>query len=166
VFASLGARSLHFPAVPSLALCPVFIGRKISPEFGLALGAGPLHIVASATDSDGHGNYSPASEWGDHIGWGGMPKTLWIFPSTFSGPALVRGQRLDKAGAVRFDDYLGPLLTALQVIVPEQPSSPQFQVDGGWYIRFNAPGCYGLQIDWLKGTERIIFQAEAGQTTG
>jgi len=134
------------------------LGRQISPQFGLAAGTGPLYIVE--VDADGNVAYGPASSWGDHIGWGGMFKTLWVFPSTFSGPVLVRGQRLDRAGMIRFNDVTGPLLTRLQILVPKEPSPPQFQVDGAWYIRFNAPGCYGLQIDWLQGTERIIFRAQ------
>jgi hypothetical protein len=161
-FTTLATRPLHFPTVTSLASCPVSLGRQISPAFGLAAGTGPLYIVP--VDSGGNAVYGPASTWGDHIGWGGMPATLWIIPSSFSGPVLVRGQRLDKAGVVGFDQYPGPpLLTQLPIMAPLVPSSPPYQVEGDWYIRFNAPGCYGLQIDWLQGTEWIIFRAAAEQ---
>jgi hypothetical protein len=92
---------------------------------------------------------------------------VWIFPTTFSGPVLVRGQRLDRAGVVRFNDITGPLLAQLQLMVPMQaiapPFAPPYRQYGSWYIRFDAPGCYGLQIDWSQGTEWIIFRAEAGQ---
>jgi hypothetical protein len=167
VFTSLAARPLHFPVVTSPATCPVSAGRQISPDFGLAAGTGPLYIVA--VDADGNVDYVPPAQWGaDQHGWGGMAKTFWVFPTTFVGPVLVRGQRLDTAGVVRFNDVTGPLLTQLQILVPvepflPEPFSPPYQMHGDWYIRFNAPGCYGLQIDWLQGTEWIIFRTEAEQ---
>lgn len=164
VFASLAARPLHFPVVRSLATCPVSIGQRISPDLGLAAGTGPLYIVA--VDANGNVDYVPSNQWGaDQLGWGGMAKTLWAFPTTFAGPVLVRGQRLDSVGAVRFNAIGGQLLTQLQILVPIESSSPPYQVDGGWYIRFNAPGCYGLQMDWLHGTEQVFVRAEAGQGT-
>jgi hypothetical protein len=73
----------------------------------------------------------------------------------------ARGQRLDSSGAVRFNEVTGPLLAQLQIMVPMEaiapPFAPPYQDYGSWYIRFNAPGCYGLQIDWSQGSERIIF---------
>ena len=88
-----------------------------------------------------------------------MGNTLWPAESTFSGPVLVRGDRLDAPGDLRFDGPGGPLLADLRTVVPaaHQPGVPQ--EIGGWYIRFNAPGCYGLQFDWLEGSEVIAFRA-------
>ena len=80
----------------------------------------------------------------------------------------VRGRRLDEAGVIRLNSLTGPtvagpLLAELPIMVPLEPIAPPFappyQQYGSWYIRFNAPGCYGLQIDWLQGTEWIIFRA-------
>ena len=156
-FAVLSRHPLHFPVVTSVATCPVSRGRQISPNLGLAAGTGPLSIVG--VDAAGNAPYGPPSAWGDTLGWGGMPKTLWISPSTFAGPVLVRGQRLDQPGQMGFNSYGGPLLPELHINVATVSSSSPYQGDGNWYIRFNAPGCYGLQVDWLNGTEWIIFRA-------
>jgi hypothetical protein len=161
VFRSPMVRPLRFPIVTSLANCPVSIGRTVSPNLGLAAGTGPLFIVA--VDANGNVDYVPPGHWGDNLGLGGMAETLWIFPPGFSGPVLVRGQRLDAAGKVWFNSVNGPALPQLQMMVPLDPSSPPYKPYGGWYIRFNTPGCYGLQVDWSRGTERIIFRAEPGQ---
>ncbi len=163
VFASLAGRPLQFPAVVSLAACPVSLGRQISPDFGLAAGSGPLYIAVVA--ANGTVIYIPASRWGDTLGWGGMSHTLWLFQGTFAGPALVRGRRLDASGSVRFNAPNEPLQSTVRIVVQAQPAA-LYQEYGNWYIRLNAPGCYGLQIDWLQGTERIIFQAQLEQGTG
>jgi hypothetical protein len=57
------------------------------------------------------------------------------------------------------------LVAALPMVIPAEPTVP-YQLDGIWRVRFNAPGCYGLQIDWPQGMEQIIVQAEAEQGTG
>lgn len=159
----LAARHLDFPAVASLAACPVTPGRQIDPSLGLAAGTGPLSIVL--VQPDGEVAYEPAAQWGDSLGWGGMPLTLWLFPVTFSGPVLVRGRRLDASGQVAFNQPGGSLEAAAQFAVP--PGAPVsdgsgYQAIGNYYMRFNAPGCYGLQVDWLGGAERIIFRAVLG----
>jgi hypothetical protein len=137
----------------------VSIRRSISPNFGLAAGTGPLFIVA--VDANGNVDYVPPGHWGDTLGLGGMAKTLWIFAAGFSGPVLVRGQRLDAAGKIWFNSPNGPALPQLPMMVPlDLPSSEPYQLYGNSYMRFNTPGCYGLQIDWSRGTERIIFRAE------
>jgi hypothetical protein len=151
------ARPIRFPTVTSLATCPISPGRIISPNLGLAAGTGPLFVVA--VDGNGNVDYVPPGHWGDNLGLGGMAKTLWIFPAGFSGPVFVRGQRLDAAGKVWFNALGGPALSELQILVPLGQSSPPYQQYGDWYIRFNTPGCYGLQVDWSRGTERIIFRA-------
>jgi hypothetical protein len=93
------------------------------------------------------------------------PRLCGSSPAPF--PVLVRGQRLDAAGVVRFNTLTepgvsGPLLTQLQILVPTKPATPAYQDDGNLYVRFDAPGCYGLQIDWSQGTEWIIFRAYIG----
>jgi len=113
-----------------------------------------------AVDANGNVDYVPPGHWGDNLGLGGMAQTLWVFPAGFSGPVLVREQRLDAAGQVWFNAVDGPALPQLQMTVPLVEASSLFLEYGAWYIRFNRPGCYGLQIDWSQGAERIIFRAE------
>ena len=170
VFSSLMARPLHFPTVLSLATCPVSVGRQISLDFGLVAGAGPLYLGPVA--QDGTVTYAPADQWADGQGWGGMLGSFWTSRGTFAGPVVVRGQRLDAAGEVRFDTEPkfvvsgeGGLLGQLQLVIQAFPAAT-YQVDGMWHIRFNAPGCYGLQLDGLHGTERIVIRAIAEHGTG
>jgi hypothetical protein len=170
VLSSLMARPFHFPTVPSLATCPVSVGRQISPDFGLVAGAGPVYLGPVA--QDGTVTYAPADQWADGQGWGGMLGSFWTSQGTFAGPVLVRGQRLDAVGEVRFDmeptlvvSGEGGLLGQLQLGIQAFPAA-KYQVDGMWHIRFNAPGCYGLQLDWLHGTERIVIRAIAQHSAG
>lgn len=39
--------------------------------------------------------------------------------------------------------------TAPHFMIPTELATPSYQAYGNWYIQFNVPGCYGLQIDWL-----------------
>ena len=160
-YATLAARPLAIPTVASFNDCPTSPGHRISTDLGTAIGTGPLYLVVGY--SNGSVPYWPGP-WEDHTGWGGIPLALSIFPTSFSGPVLVRGESLDGQGAVLFNQYGGPLLTEAQIDVPVSKvpvsgASPQYAGVGGWYIRFNASGCYGLQVDWPQGTETIIFSA-------
>jgi hypothetical protein len=165
VFASLAARSLRFPTVRSLAICPVSPVQHTNLDYdGWVAGPGPFYLYLGVVAQHGTASYTPASDWGDGLGWGGT-KSFWISRGSFGGPVVVRGKRLDAAGEVRFDTEptfaiagADPLRAALLMVIPAQPTVA-YQVDGYWYVRFNAPGCYGLQVDWPRGTEWIIFRA-------
>lgn len=158
VFAALAARPLQLPLVTALASCPVTQSAEIGPGFALAAGSNPVYMLGAT--SNGTVPYTPATEWGDALGWGGIPLTLWVFRGSFGGPVLVRGERLDASGSVQFNIYEGPLQSAARMVVYAQPGAAFQAAGGAWYIRFNGPGCYGLQLDWPNGTERIVFRAE------
>jgi hypothetical protein len=161
VFAALAARQLRFPRlVPSVFAqrsCPVMPTSSLYLGIPVpAVGDEPLYLVGG----DAHGTvpYLPAAQWTDHLGWGGMVEPGWFFPGTFAGPLLVRGQRLDAAGAMQFNALGGPLLPQLRTVMASRPAA-LYQAVWTWSIRFQAPGCYGVQIDWRHGTEVIVVWA-------
>jgi hypothetical protein len=131
---------------------------------------GPIYLGYVA--SDGTVAYASSSQWGDGLGWGGMLNPYWVSRGTFAGPVLIRGQRLDAVGEVRFDTEPafvvygeGTLLAQLQLVIQAFPLA-SYQQNGIWHIRFNSPGCFGLQIDWLRGTEHIILRAKSEPNAG
>ncbi len=142
-YATLAARPLAIPTVASFNDCPTSPGHQISTDLGTAIGTGPLYLVVGY--SNGSVPYWPGP-WEDHTGWGGIPLALWIFPTSFSGPVLVRGESLDGQGAVLFNQYGGPLLTEAADRRPGEQSSGERCVTpicGGWRM------VHPLQRFWL-----------------
>jgi hypothetical protein len=144
-------RPLHVPRIDEGAPCPVTPRRKVSPEWGLAQGAGPIY------PRDGYPSfafvYPPrphqlfyGSEWGGN-------KILWVSRPGFRGRVLVRGRQLDGPHGLGFGAALRPA------------SELRFTVDGD--PRWNAPsttrlragGCYAWQIDGATFSRVIIFRA-------
>jgi len=89
--------------------------------------------------------------------WGG-DKVLWVGASSYTGPVLIRGRRLDRNYFVRFGNAHNPSpelhLTVTRALSPtwqgrEWPST----------TRLRAPGCYGYQVDGTTFTEVIVFRA-------
>lgn len=153
----LSARRLRIPTITA-AECPVASARRVSPDFGPALGDGPVYPIFGTTD--GVLRYGYGDERGGFQGeWGGE-KVLWVAPPGFAGPVLVRGRQLDGPNEVRFGGGLDPpgeLFLDDDLAVAPSPS--------GWtnwpsYTRVRAPGCYAYQIDTAEGTAVIVFRAE------
>jgi hypothetical protein len=162
VFAALAARPVRFPR-----LLPAAVAQRSCPVTPAALlylgvtvpvaGDGPLFLVGG--DAHATVTYIPAAQWADHLGWGGMAAPGWVFSGAFAGPLLMRGQRLDAIGAIQFNVRGGPLLPALQTVITARPMA-LYQAFWNWSVRFQTPGCYGLQVDWLQGTEVLVVWAE------
>lgn len=103
--------------------------------------------------------------WGPHMydtpGLYGV-KTLWISKSSYNGPILLRGKRLDATGQVVFGDgnQDGPHeLTSVQI--PPGGDSRIYEHGyrswpGGTWV--HAPGCYGIQADGTNFTSRFVVQ--------
>jgi hypothetical protein len=157
IYATLAQRPYRFPAVHSIAACPT--SPSIVPNgtgLGQAMGTRPI-ALSVPTHADGTVVFTPASQWGDGIPWGGTPSAFWIAAPGVAGPYLARGMRLDASGAVTFVGD-GLALTSTLMTTVEMPMNV-YQIVGQWYIRFQAHGCYGIQIDTLDTTEDIIFRA-------
>ena len=84
----------------------------------------------------------------------GCPREYFCWAGS-GARSTIRPARANGIQLVRWATAPGDNSTTASMV----SSSSPYQGDGSWYIRFNAPGCYGLQIDWLNGTEWIIFRA-------
>jgi hypothetical protein len=150
------------PPTPALALpvlaegekCPVSSERSISPEFGPALGDGPVYPVGVP-----HGLLQfiyPAEEtqvWYPSD-WGGQ-KVLWVADPKYHGPILIRGGRIDTPGRLGFGERSEPDWAM---------SLGSSGGDGSWrqfpsYTRLKAPGCYAYQVDGDGFQTTIVFEA-------
>ena len=148
----LEQRPLHLPTLAAGAPCMTTKGSQVSPDYGTALGNGPVYPVGLG--AEGVLKYAPPQnfESGD---WGGQ-KVLWVVSPAYHGLVLIRGGRLDSAGEVRFERGDIP------------PDVLDFDAIGldpsGWsgnpsYTRIRAPGCYAYQVDGVGFSEVIVFQA-------
>jgi hypothetical protein len=84
-------------------------------------------------------------------------KTLWFSFPRYQGPVLIRGAQLDGDHEVVFGET--PTLAEL-----EGPAGPT--VNGGHGFRewpggtwLRAPGCYAWQVDELRSSRVIVFEA-------
>ncbi len=156
VLASL-RRPLHLPHPRSGEACPVGCAHSVSPDFGPALGPGPVYPVGLGSKGVLSFVYppDPKSVYAGSA-WGGQ-KVLWVGRATYRGPVLIRGARLDGSGRIGFgldivpwDDLEFPPISEL--------SPPQWR---NWpsTTRLRAPGCYGYQVDGLDFSLVIVFRA-------
>lgn len=134
------------------AACVTTTGRQVNPDFGIALGNGPVYPVGLG--AEGVLRYGSPGPFGGGD-WGGM-KVLWIVAPNYHGLVLIRGKQIDGAGEVRFERGADP------------PAMLEFDATGagsnGWvnlpsYTRISAPGCYAYQVDGVDFSEVIVFQA-------
>jgi hypothetical protein len=167
----LRARPLRLPAIPPGAACPAAPGKSVHETFGPAIGDGPAYIVGMGTDGVLHA-VGPARGSQGAAAWG-YQFAMFIIASSYEGPVLARGARLDGAhldGAYTLlfngglDQLSGfsPMTTTLL---------SQLRLEGGpafgapWptfptYLRMQAPGCYAVQLDGVAFSEVIIFRVD------
>jgi hypothetical protein len=86
-------------------------------------------------------------------GWAGT-KVLWAVPR-FEGAVLIRGRQLDGPNEVGFD--LGPrwtrtVLSEIRLVGPTYDLRP-----AATFVR--SPGCYAYQVDTLRSSYLIVFEA-------
>jgi hypothetical protein len=165
----LAARPLRLPMLAPGDACPITPAReRVSPDFPYAQGSGPVYAIA--TNASGTVTFNSAASLGDAAsGYGGF-KAFWEIQPTYSGPALIRGARLDGPGALAFNGGLGqasagssgmePRLSALRI--DGQPVTPPAWPTWVTFTRLASPGCYAYQVDGTSFEEIIIFQALAG----
>lgn len=166
-------RPLALPALGVGQVCPVSTGRDFPAGGGFlekfsAIGEGPVYLVGGPTVSV----ELPPSPGSPYVGndWSGA-KVLWTVDASYSGPLLMRGQRIDGPQELRFDHYLGaagyPTDAVDQVAYPDlaYPQNGGGSQDGPGYrtypsaVRLQAPGCYAIQVDGLGFSTHIIFEA-------
>jgi hypothetical protein len=96
----------------------------------------------------------------DAAGWSGQ-KTPWAVHSTYQGPVLIRGLRIDRPGGVRFAPNVGQHLVELR-----WPA--RFDVGGGGAYRgfatlslFRSAGCYAFQADGTSFSTVVVMRVRA-----
>jgi hypothetical protein len=148
----LAQRPLTQQQLPPGTLCPISWGKQVSPDFGPALGDGPVYLAGFGQQGVLSFEKNARDAGSAHL------KTAWIAPPGYQGPALVRGRQVDGPNAVSFGEGAYP---ASQLRLSEQNATPE---PSGWlllwldYTRVAAPGCYVLQVDGLNFIEMIYFQ--------
>jgi len=152
VWATLRARPLALPSVAAGSACPATPGKVVSPEYGPALGPGPVYPVGFGEDGTAH--ITGATQEG---GWLEI-KVLWIVDPAYKGPALVRGHQIDGPDEVGFNQGPNPS--------PELQLDQQNALSGGgqwpnWptYTRIKGSGCYAYQIDGTNFSKVVVFSA-------
>jgi hypothetical protein len=97
------------------------------------------------------------------LGWY-LHKTLWAISPHYSGPVLIRGRRVDRAGLVRFG---GDAPTPRGMV---HASTPAFRMTADttreWRYYptetlLRTPGCYAFQVDGTDFSFVVIFRASA-----
>jgi hypothetical protein len=151
-------RPLLLKPLAAGASCPVTRQHKLDGGRLAGVGGGPVYPGAPFFSTDDRHPGLLAS------------KTIWAWPTryvTHSTPVLVRGLRLDAAGAIQFQ--LGPqwdsapLTRELHLVTSLTVGSYSNSTWGTTVtlLLVRTPGCYGLQLDSPAGTSTIVFRADA-----
>lgn len=168
IWASLEARPLRLPVLAAGAACPITPARQgVSPDFPYAQGVGPVYVIAQR--ANGSITFSSAASLGDAAsGYGGF-KEFWEIQPAYTGPALIRGGRIDGSGALEFNGGLSqtsgsppgmePRLSELRI--GGQAVTPPAWSTWVTFTRLVTAGCYAYQIDGTSFEEIIVFQAVA-----
>ena len=149
-------RPLRIPAIAPGTACPAAParGRLVGSGMGSsAFGPGPAYpTLANRAGRAAIGLVWPPDDPA-RPGWAGT-KVLWWVPR-YDGAVLIRGRQLDGPNRVGFD--LGPRWT--RTVLPElRLVGPTYDLrPAATFVQ--APGCYAYQVDTLRSSYRIVFEA-------
>lgn len=151
-------RPLHVPAIAAGAPCPASSPHQSSdpsvpsPPFG----PGPAYPTLDGTS----GRAIVVMVWPPtqppYLGWAGT-KVLWTVPR-YKGPVLIRGRQLDGPNEVGFDlgpGWTGRVLPEIRLVGPQVGLRP-----AATFVP--SPGCYAYQIDTVRSSYLIVFDAQIG----
>lgn len=169
---SLSQRGLELPILQPGDKCPSSMGDRdtiphedyIFGSGGVWFGSGPVYVNLAWKDTPGGAaTFSLAKVPFEVDAF--RAKTPWVAGPSYTGPILVRGQRLDggKDDPILFrgsetSAYASPK-SAMRM---EAPNRAETSDDWSWWptsMFLPGPGCYGLQIDTPVGTDVLIFEA-------
>lgn len=149
------AKPVTMPSLPAGSSCPVTPMVSINGQT-----KGPKPGVPNY----GYGN-SPVYLSGQ-INWysAGSQGLLVLTDPTYSGPVLVRSNRLDGSGTMTISSSAGSWLDQLAVGavgIPQTSSPPYWSV---WFgvVTMSAPGCYGIQFDGTTFSEYVVIEVKQG----
>jgi len=148
-------RPLQLKALKAGARCPVTPSHALDNGRLNGAGTGPAYPMPSRF-----------STYDRFPGWIAS-KTLWAWPARYLKQpfkVLVRGQRLDRNGEMRFQlgpDWGAPLRSELRITTSQPVGSFSDTTWGSTVTMFVARthGCYGLQLDTSRGTSVIVVRA-------
>jgi hypothetical protein len=155
-------RPLHLPRVSASGGCPRTSGGLRAKGVAIALGRGPVYpVLGMAAAPPAAGGVAGLRSDFHVLGWY-LHKTLWAISPMYTGPILVRGERLDQPGAVRFGAGASSPRGSVQQSKPilRQPSdtSREWRYLPG-YTLLRGSGCYGFQIDGTGFSQVVVFSA-------
>lgn len=149
-------RPLRMPAIAAGAPCPASTARGNVKGQGLVFSAfGPGPAYPTLENSSGRaavGMVWPPTD-PTHLGWAGT-KVLWTVPR-YTGAVLIRGRQLDGPNEVGFDlghSWTRTVLREIRLFGPTYDLRP-----AATFVR--SPGCYAYQVDTLRSSYRIVFEA-------
>jgi hypothetical protein len=155
-------RPLRVPRIAPGAPCPASAPRRsvppaVSAVVSPAFGPGPAYPTLDLSS----GRAVVVLVWPPteppYLGWAGT-KVLWTVP-TYPGAVLVRGRQLDGPNRVGFD--LGPGWTRRVLTEIRLAEGPTLGLrPAATFVP--TPGCYAYQVDTLRSSYRIVFEARAG----
>jgi len=148
----LEARPLRIPSLAPGGSCPVSASATLpGSAVAAAAGDGPVYAVTGG----GWISVGPAAADGLRPG-----KVLWLARPDYTGPALIRGARLDESGEVRFSTGVSALRFDLDTHTRAGDATTG-SVQGWRYlpssVNVPAPGCYWFQIELLDRTISITL---------
>ena len=169
-FVQLKQRSLTLPMIRARDRCPVTRGSRESvprePYIFCAgclwFGRGPVYFAwAWSFQVNNVDDAMFSLEGVPHENSDYRAKTPWVSKPDYSGPILIRGRRLDGKGTLRFH-VAGPKPEEdLKLNAPSRTDPTRWSFwPSSMYVP--GPGCYGVQVDTLRGTDIVIFSATTG----
>lgn len=165
---TLRARPLMLPTLDPGLACPTAQGRTVNPTFGPAIGDGPAYVVGMGTDGVLHAT-APNPKGPGSATWGNQFAIFIIAPS-YHGPVLARGHQLDGPNPLLFNgglDQLGGFDPATPTLLTQLRLEGNPDYGTPWpnfasYLRMQAPGCYGIQLDGDTFSEIVVFRVVFG----
>jgi hypothetical protein len=148
-WARLAAHPLTVPALVPGAACPKTATAELSPFTGPVAGPGPIY-------SSGNTLFYTRAEDGSL-----NAKVAWISRPDYTGPALVRGRRIDGSGDVRF--AVGQGRPAPELRFEYETYVRAAGSEAGWRFLPSSVvaatgGCYAFQIDGVDWSIAVVME--------
>jgi hypothetical protein len=173
VWPALWQRPLQLPTLAAGQPCPNTPGRAFTEGYGPGLGTGPVYLLLPGPNDATLHAEALRGQGASGAGWSSQ-QVRWVVHPLYQGPVLVRGARIDSAGALRFNGGLDqtvdaallaatPALTHLRLVGDSSYGAPWI----AWvtYLRVRDAGCYAVQVDGLTFSETIVFRVTLAKTT-
>jgi hypothetical protein len=163
--ARLDQRPLNLPVLRTGGRCPISKGSPqtvphvpyIFCSACVWFGQGPAYFALTFHDMHSE-DATLTLETMPHEDGAYRAKTPWVSKPDYSGPILIRGRQLDAKGVLRFRAESPTPDEQLQLDAGPGPNPTHWSF---WptSMYLPGPGCYGLQIDTLQGTDVVVFSA-------